>query len=83
MITRCSQELKKVLGRELTKDEIRGLIGICKTVLTCDGGAYTRYAVTRDKKGGYYYRNGNDRFTKSFENPADIRNREVKFPEMI
>jgi len=82
MINRSKEELRKILGREPTKDEIRGLIGICRTMLTCDGGAYTRYAVTRDKENKFYYRNRNDNFTESFDKPADIRGREVKFPEM-
>lgn len=82
MRSRCQQILKELLGREPTRDEIRGLIGICKTVLTCDGGAYSRYAVTRDEKTGMYYRNGNDRFTGSFDKPSDTRGREIKFPEL-
>ena len=76
------EKLKQALGREPTKDEIKGFIKISKILLTCDGGAYTRYAITRDKKTGIYYRNGNDGFTASYEQPTDIRGREIQFPEL-
>ena len=81
MLHETKKQLKNILNREPTKEEIRGLISICKILLTCDGGAYSRYAVTRDKKTGMYYKNRNDCFTQSFAQPADIRGREIKFPE--
>ena len=81
MVTACQNLLKDALGREPTMGEVFGLISVNKILLTCDGGAYTRYAVTRDSKTGMYYRNGNDRFTKSYKVPDDIRGRSIEFPE--
>lgn len=81
MLASATKQLEKVLGRKPSKGEVMGLIHICKILLCCDGGAYTRYGITRDHATGIHYRNGNDKFTKSFKNPSDIRQREIRFLE--
>jgi hypothetical protein len=63
LLEACKKELTVTYGREPTKAEIDALCNMCRVVQTCDSGAYTRYAVTRDSQDGFYYHNGNDRFT--------------------
>lgn len=77
----CGSVLAKATGKKPTAEEINGLASICKIIQTCDSGAYTRYGITRDEKTGFYYYNGSDRFTKSFEKPRDISRRKLKLIE--
>lgn len=63
LLEACKKELTVTYGREPTKAEIDALSNMCRVVQTCDSGAYTRHAVTRDSQDGFYYHNGNDRFT--------------------
>lgn len=77
----CEAVLEQAIGRKPTEEEVSGLANICKIVQTCDSGAYTRYGVTHDKKTGAYYYNGNDRFTRSFEEPKGLSKRKLKLKE--
>jgi len=70
--------LEKELGREPTRQEVEGLLEVCKIIQTCDSGAYTRYGVTKDNKRKVFYYNGNDSFTSSFEKPTGLTKRKIK-----
>lgn len=73
-------KLKECFNKS-SSDVIDGVVSLCKMLQTCDSGAYTRYGVTRDKKTGIYYRNGNDGFTKGFKPPADLKRQSLVFYE--
>lgn len=73
------KQLQKVYGISPSDEQVAGLMSMCKALQICDSGAYTRHAVTRDKKTGRYYKNGNDRFTESFEQPTNLTKDNLKF----
>lgn len=62
--TKALQTICDTMGEVPSEEAINGLVECCKAMQTCDSGAYTRFAVTRDKDSGFYYHNGNDRFTE-------------------
>ena len=81
LYVKCAELLTRLYGISPTDEQIKGLMGMCVMLQTCDSGAYTRYGITRDKETGVYYRNGNDRFTESFEKPADIGKKRLRLKE--
>lgn len=72
-------QLQKIYGIAPSDEQVKGLMSMCKALQICDSGAYTRYGVTRDKKTGKYYKNGNDRFTSSFEEPTNTTKDKLRF----
>lgn len=72
-------KLQKIYGIAPSDEMVNGLMSMCKALQICDSGAYTIYGVTRDKKTGMYYKNGNKRFTESFEEPTDITHDRLRF----
>lgn len=76
---KCGEILKEVFPeQEVTSRGKISLQAICEILQTCDSGAYTRMGITRDKKTGKYYFNGNDRFTESFKTPTDPAGRKQR-----
>lgn len=75
----ASRILNELTGVSPSDELVRGLMGICKILQTCDSGAYTRYGITRDSKTGYFYYNGNDRFTGAIKKPSDLRGVKQRF----
>lgn len=73
---RCTEVLKEITKKP-SSDMIRGFMNMCIMLQTCDGGAYTRYGITRDENTNCYYRNGNDRFTQTFKKPPDLASRKL------
>lgn len=73
---RCTEVLKEITKKP-SPDMIRGFMNMCIMLQTCDGGAYTRYGITRDETTNCYYRNGNDRFTQTFKEPTDLSSRKL------
>ena len=78
LMTRARDVLSESMGQSVSENDVAGLVRICEILQTCDSGAYTRYAVTRDEKRKVYYYNGNDRFTDSFQKPSDISKRKLR-----
>lgn len=76
----CERKLRELFGQS-SESLVDGLVGVCKMLQTCDSGAYTRYAVTRDTDTGVYYWNVNNRFTKGFKTPADMKGMQAEFYE--
>ncbi len=74
--------LQEVVGEGITDDMVRGLAESCKILQTCDSGAYTSYAVTRDHEDDVYYHSAgtfNGSVAKSEVN--DLRGRRVRLKE--
>ena len=72
---RCAEVIYEAFDRKPTEAEVDGLVAICKVIQNCDSGAYTRYGVTHDRERKVFHKNGNDRFTKSFHEPTDLKKR--------
>lgn len=64
-LSRCKEELKKVIDREPTEDEVQAIMNICMILQNSDSAAYTRFAKV--KTGSSYSYAGNESFTKSFK----------------
>ena len=62
---RCKEVLADYIGRDPTKEEVRGLMKVCEILQTCDTAAYSLCSVTRDVKRNVCYYNGNEDFTQS------------------
>ena len=62
------REVLKNLGFGFDKYMVSVLSNICLTLQSCDGGAYTTYAVTRDTQDhpNAQYKNFNERFSMSY-----------------
>ena len=68
----ADKSLKDLLGNdEITNDQIDGYMMLCNIFQTCDGGAYTSYATTRDLDNKFIYRNAPS-FDKSCRNGLRI-----------
>lgn len=63
----CNKVLQG-LGLDCDEDMILALTNICLTLQSCDGGAYTIYAVTRDRQNNIdaEYKNFNERFSQAY-----------------
>lgn len=69
-----AMELRKIAGN-ITEEMVDGYLEMCEMLVTCDGGAYTRMAVTRKKDG--IYRNHKS-FDSSFVEPAGPGRRDLR-----
>ena len=79
----ASSKLQEYLGRKPTPQEVHGIMELGKILFVCDGAAYSRYAITRDKDTGRYYRNANDRFTRTFIKPDDLAQRKIDIENLF
>ncbi len=75
----CKNKLTEIFGKNITEKEVYELAKICTILQTCDSGAYTPYATTRDKVTGVYYKNDNKWFAEPFAVPTDFVQRKLRF----
>ena len=80
---KCEKTLYFTLKRKPTEAEVSGLAEVCKILQTCDSASYSRYGITRDKTLKFYYKNGSDLFTSSFEPPQGLGKRCINFKTKI